>query len=658
MFGRVRDRVWESLVSFLVSTPKKGRLSPNDFDVIRARIQPGDVLLVEGQTRVGAIIKNITRSSWSHAAICIGPLNEIDELGLRQRLHEFYSGPDDEPLLIEAEIDRGTAVTPLSFYKDFHVRIARPIGLSEIDTKRITAFMVNRLGSGYDVKQLLDLARFLLPWWSLVPRRWYSSLFETNAGEATRNVCSSLIAKAFQSVGFPILPLIEREADGRLRFYPRNPKLFTPRDFDYSPFFKIIKYPLLSETPSGYYRSLNWSEFEENDKERVNYMSSEDLVFVSSSDTQNQQAEAPAAPSYGLQNPGNQPDMDEANGQSAGYASQISQNALRGTKMIGSMMDRLVNRGRGPGLINGNRQQPEPQEKLWGDEPDRLQSGLKKITDRQLRDVAESFYQNGYVKLPGAVDHELCDAAIEAYQEWVNVNSQSMEGIRPDGRNPRVVNLHVASDAQKRLFSASPRLLSALDTLFGYPACVYTSLSFQYGTEQPLHRDTPVFRTAPEEFYFGVWIALEDATLENGCLKALEGGHRGGRVDPYAFAEQRFDNLDEIPVSGAELWSPYQDAVVEQCRQEGRQDRLIEASKGDVVVWHPQLPHGGSAIKNPDKTRMSMVYHVVPRGVPVFQADIFFNRHKKDISNEKDIRYVDFEGRSFMEMGMPTFGSN
>ena len=75
---------------------------------------------------------------------------------------------------------------------------------------------------------------------------------------------------------------MEKSAEGRLRFYRRNPKLFTPRDFDYSPFFKILKYPLLKETPEGYYRILHWEQADDKDNQRVNYMNAEDIVFVSS----------------------------------------------------------------------------------------------------------------------------------------------------------------------------------------------------------------------------------------------------------------------------------------------------------------------------------------------------------------------------------------
>jgi len=105
----------------------------------------------------------------------------------------------------------------------------------------------------------MDLARFFFPW-GVLPRRWRSSLFQHNAGEATRTVCSTLLAEAFGSVNFPILPFIWRATDGSIRFFKRNPRLFAPRDFDYSPYFHIIKYPFLGMGDLGLYRRLPWSE--------------------------------------------------------------------------------------------------------------------------------------------------------------------------------------------------------------------------------------------------------------------------------------------------------------------------------------------------------------------------------------------------------------
>ena len=105
-------------------------------------------------------------------------------------------------------------------------------------------YAIGRLGTAYDVRQIFDLLRFLFPWF-IMPRRWRSSLFSTNPGASTHTVCSTMIAEAFGSIHFPILPLVKRVEGDKVRLYMRNPKLCVPSDFDYSPYFDIIKYPFL-----------------------------------------------------------------------------------------------------------------------------------------------------------------------------------------------------------------------------------------------------------------------------------------------------------------------------------------------------------------------------------------------------------------------------
>jgi hypothetical protein len=65
------------------------------------------------------------------------------------------------------------------------------------------------------MRQLLDLARFFFPW-TVPPQRWRSSLFQQGASGETRTVCSCLLAEAFDSVGFSILPFIHQDPDGSL----------------------------------------------------------------------------------------------------------------------------------------------------------------------------------------------------------------------------------------------------------------------------------------------------------------------------------------------------------------------------------------------------------------------------------------------------------
>ena len=228
-----------------------------DFDRIRYEVRPCDVILVEGRSRVAEIIRTVTQSPWSHSALYIGRIHDIDDPEVRERVLSFYNGDPNEQLVIEAWLGEGTVVNPLDKYQGDTLRVCRPTGLTRQDAQQVMKFTLQHLGFDYDLRQLLDLARFLFPY-SVIPRRWRSSLFEHNAGTPTRSVCSSMIAAAFDSVKFPVLPVLEEKQDGSLRMIPRNSRMFTPRDFDYSPYFDIIKCPHLDFGKRPSYRELPW----------------------------------------------------------------------------------------------------------------------------------------------------------------------------------------------------------------------------------------------------------------------------------------------------------------------------------------------------------------------------------------------------------------
>ncbi len=240
-----------------------------DFKRLSYELRPGDVLLVEGRSHVSNVIKQITQSSWTHSALFIGRIYDIRDPMLQQRVRMAYQGDLNEQLMVEALLGQGTIIAPVSKYRRDHIRICRPTGLEPEDAQQVVAHAILHLGMDYDMRHLLDLARFFFPW-NILPRRWRSSLFVHNAGMPTRTVCSSLIASAFNSVNFPILPFVDRDDDGSVRFFKRNPKFFTPKDFDYSPYFDIIKYPFLGLDELSVYRRLPWSDEEilYNDDER------------------------------------------------------------------------------------------------------------------------------------------------------------------------------------------------------------------------------------------------------------------------------------------------------------------------------------------------------------------------------------------------------
>ena len=228
-----------------------------DFERLCEELHQCDVLLVEGRTRVSHVIKSITNSPWTHSVLYIGRLDQIRDESLQEKVSEYYQGESHEQLIIESMLGEGTVISPVTKYENEHLRICRPKGISRSDRQQVIAFSLSQLGYVYDVRHLLDLARFLLPY-GIFPRRWRSTLFQQYAGRTTRNVCSYMLGEAFNSVDFPILPIAERSKDGSLKLYKRNPRLFTPKDFDYSPYFDIIKYPYFGLDDVAAYRGLPW----------------------------------------------------------------------------------------------------------------------------------------------------------------------------------------------------------------------------------------------------------------------------------------------------------------------------------------------------------------------------------------------------------------
>ncbi|MGH6626809.1 MAG: lipo-like protein [Burkholderiaceae bacterium] len=241
------------LLARYLSTPRLSAQTgmPAQRDKLLRCLRPGDVLLVEGSSRIATVIKYLTQSTWSHAAFFVGPqLGGVDKRG------EPY-------LFVEADMVQGVCKRPLSHYQSFHTRICRACHLSDADRDRLLHAVMSKLGEQYDLKNVFDLARYLFPA-PPVPGRWRRKMIALGSGDPTRAICSSLIAEVFQSVGYPILPMItiDRREDPKRHkavteevYHIRDRSLYAPRDFDVSPYFEIVKPTLVA----GFdYRHIHW----------------------------------------------------------------------------------------------------------------------------------------------------------------------------------------------------------------------------------------------------------------------------------------------------------------------------------------------------------------------------------------------------------------
>ena len=186
---------------------------PNDLDALRQCLQRADVVLVEGNTKFSTAIKYLSQSTWSHAMLYIGN-------------GEF----------IEADVSKGIIRSDIRELNGYHTRICRPIGLTQDDIDAVCYHAVSKLGGTYDLRNVFDLIRYLVPVLPF-PARHRRKLLAFGSGDPTKAVCSTLVAEAFENVNYPILPKLGRA----MRLQKRHYTLITPRDFDVSPYFKVVK---------------------------------------------------------------------------------------------------------------------------------------------------------------------------------------------------------------------------------------------------------------------------------------------------------------------------------------------------------------------------------------------------------------------------------
>jgi len=247
----LQDMLARGLVSYLTAElPSYQRRVPNDVARLRDGLRPGDVVLVEGKSRISRMIMTLSQSSWSHAAMYIGDAL-LRRGGPQAEAALDRYGPEAPHLVLESDMAEGVQVKPVAWYADHNLRICRPLGLSAVDLEQVVAEMLRHLGLRYDKRNIFDLGRYLTPV-HLLPARWRRRPLYLGSSSSREVICSALIAKAFYRVGFPVQPLVNEAAEaGTHPVIARHPSYIMPRDFDLSANFDVLKVNLAPPTKAG-----------------------------------------------------------------------------------------------------------------------------------------------------------------------------------------------------------------------------------------------------------------------------------------------------------------------------------------------------------------------------------------------------------------------
>ncbi|WP_397579774.1 phytanoyl-CoA dioxygenase family protein [Sphingorhabdus sp.] len=266
--------------------------------------------------------------------------------------------------------------------------------------------------------------------------------------------------------------------------------------------------------------------------------------------------------------------------------------------------------------------------------------------DPSIDDLSKRIFldlrKDGFAIIRNNLPHDLCDNVIQEFNSYCRNNMTSQEYRGTDGLHSRLALFHYESKSALQVGMAK-NTVHFIEHAFRSKANIVGSLFFEKGSTQEIHRDTPAFFTNPLNHFFGVWNALEDIKDESGELCYYRGGHRIARDG----------NLYDDPGITIEN---YFARVEQECIDSGLTLEKYTPRKGDTLIWLPELPHGGSARKE-GLSRKSMVFHYIPRGVPIHGVNEFFDKTKSLYINENySVRQL--EDARMIDMGRIRFYHN
>ncbi len=261
---------------------------------------------------------------------------------------------------------------------------------------------------------------------------------------------------------------------------------------------------------------------------------------------------------------------------------------------------------------------------LWIDQPDARERIDQRLArgeiDEEMAEGLIHFTEKGYLVFDLGVDDSLLTqlhADVDRF--WTDGPedlayasagpARRMVHAKPSERVPgsRIHDLHSHSAPALDLY-LNRRIFEWIGLFFDEEPVAIQSLYFDFGSEQTLHRDPVVVPIFEPGHMVAAWIALEDISPDCGPLRYVPGSHR---LPYYELApgEYQFDGRRMGPevVEKGLAWE------AEQYRRHKLEVMSFTPKRGQVLLWHASLTHGGSPVNNPELTRKSFVVHFTSR---------------------------------------------
>ncbi len=226
--------------------------------------------------------------------------------------------------------------------------------------------------------------------------------------------------------------------------------------------------------------------------------------------------------------------------------------------------------------------------------------GLEEKFQKEIIDWSEK----GYAVFPGFF------SSIET--EQINRETERIvkEGKANWKANNSKIMFAIHQSADIRCMGSNPKLMTILSLLLGREVQLFQSINFLYGSEQRTHSDSIHMSTFPQGYLIAVWVALEDIDEDNGPLHYYPGSHK-----LHYIMNKDYSNEGSRFFIGPHSYTAYEDKVQEVVNEHQLHRKTFLARKGDLLIWHANLLHGGNPHLNKLKTRKSIVFHYYAKEV-------------------------------------------
>lgn len=220
-----------------------------------------------------------------------------------------------------------------------------------------------------------------------------------------------------------------------------------------------------------------------------------------------------------------------------------------------------------------------------------------KNLSEENKESALRYGDNGYMILRNFISPETAE----------NVNTE-IEKLMKDGtlkfRYGGKLMFAIHHSEIIRNIGSDKNLLEFLSVLLDGNAKLFQSINFINGSQQKTHSDSIHMTTYPLGGLLGVWIALEDVDENNGALHYIPGSHKL----PY-FLNSDYDNEGTALKIGKKSYKAYEEFLEKKVQELGLKKEIFRAKKGDMLIWHANILHGGEPHTDKNRTRKSLVYH-------------------------------------------------